>query len=232
MARIGPTQGFGSSLCGNFRESVQPLDEATTLEAFANLEPNIDEPEIERFTEQYGLLRWNWTHEGQGGSRSDQFVMPLSGFKQSQKDLQDKWLAARARRPKERNKVIEWLSAQLEKQSAVNYADSAEDMWKLSQPRMNIGIKPGDHSGLQVDLVLGDLWQALCCQMLDRLLREQGAFLRCSNDRCKRFFLKQGKETKFCKRKCAKQVSDRRSSKKRRKMAKKQGGETLKAVGT
>jgi hypothetical protein len=227
MLRLGPKSGFGSTLCGNFRESVQPLDEGAegALEAFVNLEPNIDEPEIETFTDKYGLLRWNWTHEGQGGSKSDQFEMPIPGFKESHEQLQVKWLAS-ARRS-ERKEVISWLSKQLGKDSAVDYVETVEEMWKLSQPRMNLGINLGHDDGLEINLVLGDLWQAMCCQMLD-ILREHGAFLCCGNDKCKnkKFFVKRGKESKYCSRRCGKQVADRHS-KRRRDAAKKRAAKVL-----
>ena len=141
MYRDGPKSGFGSMLCGKFRESLQVFDESA-MEAFVRLEPNTDEDEIEKFTEKYGLLRWNWTHEGQGGSKSDQFVMPLAGFKESLEQFQLKWIDARNRRTL--SEIIGWLSEQLEKDSAVDDVDTADEMWKLSQSRVSLSISAGD----------------------------------------------------------------------------------------
>jgi hypothetical protein len=225
MARLGPTAGFGSVLCGSFRESEELLDAKRTgnrfrsaVEWFVNIEPNTDQPEIERFTQTYGLLRWNWTHEGQGGGASDQFEMPVSAFKESQQQLREHW--ERAKDPRARRAVVQWLSQQLGKESPVRQVHSAEQMWKLSQPRIGIKIDiglAGKDSGIEINLVLGDLWQAMCCELLDLLVRRHGAIRVCSNDLCKQpYFIPRGKQKKFCSQECGKRASDRNSVRERR----------------
>lgn len=196
----------------------------TTLEWFVNLSRDRRElgiKDIEQFTRQYGLLRWNWTHEAWGGSRQHKrFYLPVEAFRKSYGDFREQWAKASSKDSKEVGRVGEWLRIQLAAapQETDSLAVKAADRWKLSQPSTALEIPDGD--ALEVRLVFGDLWQALCAELLDRLIQNRASIRICENERCNNgqpiHFIARDPRKKYCGHPCAKQVTDRKSARKRR----------------
>lgn len=228
-----PSNGadYPASLCGMFVESEELLDDLpkprgykSVAEWFVNLETDDGIGEIEKFIRRYGLLRWNWTHQGQGGgSKVPQFDMPLSAFRESQAEMRQHWASAKSRKEKTAS-ITQWLSTQLARESAVDEVPTPDQMWKLSQPQISLQVNDRkDKAGIHVQLVLGDLWQAMCCQLLNVLTEQNGSARVCANDRCtvSPYFVSK-REKKFCCHECAKQVSDRNYARAKRARLKRQ----------
>jgi len=81
-------------------------------------------------------------------------------------------------------------------------------MWKLTQPRLGLRVEAGEENGIRVQFVVGDLWQALCWRLLEKLTEENGLIRVCKNPLCKlqKYFV--GKR-KYCDPICGKLVADR-----------------------
>ncbi len=209
-----------SWLCGSYTESeqlvetlTQPRAFRTAVEWFANLSTE-NASDIGEFTKTYGLLRWNWTQEGQGGSPADQYYFPIEAFRESQAEFQRHWLRAANR--KHLKESLMWLCVQLAPEPGVTHVERPEDMWRRTQPRIGVTAQMG--TGIEVRLRLGDLWQALCCSLLEILTERNGRVQVCKNDRCdgEKYFVVKGKKTTFCSAVCAKRYCDRVSAKKKR----------------
>lgn len=200
-----------------FEVSKFPRAYRSALESFAN-QPFDQDEEISTFTKEFGLLRWNWTHEGHGGSQRDQFYFPVGAFRELQKQFRNFWaLAGNRRKVRE---VTGWLCIQLAPESNVNDVEKPEEMWKLSQPRMGFRVVQDQVSGgIAVRLLVGDLWQALCFELLEKLGERQGQIRICKNEYCKnvKFFVARSRKQKaFCSPECAKLTADRDFVRKKR----------------
>jgi hypothetical protein len=216
-------------LVGHFQTDVRPLDAIpNAVEWFANLREPTREI-IESFGEKYGLLRWNWTQEGWGGSQADQFYFSVDDFRESHKQFLSQWVLASSGRKEKIRSVCEWISDQLASRSKVGKVHKFEKMWKLSQPNleMRIRLESKGMGGVEVQLLAGDLWQALCWEFLTKLTERHGQIRVCKNKLCaaQRYFLG---TTKYCNPNCGKRVADREYVRKKRARIRPQNGSSSK----
>lgn len=220
IQRLGKAEG--PWFAGSFASEEIPLEGLrfpkayrSAAEWFANLTFK-EEDEILSFTRECGLLRWNWTHEGQGGSPQDQFYFQANSFRELQAQFQQYWKLATVRRTAK--DVTVWLCRQLAPESNITDVEKPEDLWKLSQPRMGFKIEPIS-GAIGVRLVVGDLWQALCFAVLELLGKRYGQIRVCKNELCDdlKFFIAHSKKrTDFCSAECAKRTSDRNYMRRKR----------------
>jgi hypothetical protein len=221
-------------LVGSFRSDLHSLDDirhhqafGTVAEWFANLSRNSGEglkrEDIEAFTREHGLLRWNWTHEGWGGSEYDRFYLPVHAFKSDHEAFLQNWRMASRGVKKAIKTVCEWLGVQLRAESQISNSQDIEasDAWKLHQPRLalEVGSNPQQRGALEVRLIFGDLWQALCSELLDKLIRQHGSIHVCDNDPCpsgQTYFIAKDPRQKYCTHYCAKLVADRKHARRKR----------------
>lgn len=212
-------------LVGRFREQIRPLDSIpNALEWFVALS-QFEVKSVGKFLSKYGLLRWNWTHAGWTGdqsSTSSQFYFSIRDFRDSHHEFQKHWILASKRGRNNRATVCEWLCEQLAPRSKDVAASQWPEMWKLTQPRLAMRVEAGAKSGIAVQLIAGDLWQALCWALLENLTEENGLIRVCKNPLCKgqKYFVGRAK---YCDPRCGKLVADRKSARKIRRQKKRRG---------
>lgn len=213
-------EGSGSKgewLVGVYRETVRPIDEiSNALSRFLNLEPECGV--IASFTREYGLLHWGYTHEGvSGDSESRQFYIPLDDFRQDQKVVRGFWQSRPGKgRMQALAQFTEWLTEQLApSQKSVR---SMTELWKAARPELRMQVKTLKSGALETQLVAGDLWQALCWMLLDKLAVRTNALGICRNENCKneRYFVVTRRGQKYCGADCSKLVADREYARRRR----------------
>ncbi len=216
-----------NELVGHYTASTRSLEDLqhaksfkSALEWFANLPADPSVEDIQAFTKKHGLLRWNWTHEGHsGGPGFDAFYLPLAAFTESQRQFREQWAAASTGKRSAIESAEKWLSAQLAAapQVASSLSVEASEMWNLTQPRMALEATTKG-KGVEVRLVLGDLWQALCCALLEKLGAQHGLVRMCKNDRCKgaKYFISTHGRQRFCDNGCAKAKAGREHMRRKR----------------
>jgi hypothetical protein len=186
-----------------------PRAYATVGEWFANASLD-SKADIEAFTAKHGLLRWGFTHEGLGGGPSDAFYMPLRAFQDSRREFQKYWGMAEDRP----HVVAKWLNQQFAPESNIAEVQDPDERYKLCQPKIGVVVTSGSKRmpGLIVRLTLGDLWQALCHDLLEVIAEKEGHLRICQEkEHCreKPYFATTDKRKIFCSHECAKRYSNR-----------------------
>ena len=195
--------GKDDLICGKYSQESGTLSSIrgrykTAAEWFVN-QPFKNWRDVKLFTDTYGLLRANWTHGGWGGDKqSDQFELPVDQFLDYSRQFREHFLS-RAKGPKHLQETTEWLSKQLGQEPELREAETFMDMSKLSQSRIGIDVKAVHFNkkfSVQLELVFGDLWQALCYELSEILGERRNLIRVCRN--CGRRFVTTRKNKEFC----------------------------------
>lgn len=212
-------QEDGKWLVGSYREDVKPIEEIPqALGRFVNL--GSEATAIGSFTRDYGLLHWGWAHRAHGSlSDANQFYLPLEQFTRSQAGLRSFWkqLSCRQRRVA-LAQFTEWVTPQLASETRVKSVENPEELWKTAQPKLGMQVTMNDKRALETRLVAGDLWQALCWMLLERLATRTNALRLCQNHKCPNepYFVATRRGQKYCNAGCSKLVADREYARRKR----------------
>lgn len=206
-------------LVGSYREDVKPIEEIPqALSRFVNLVA--EGAAIGSFTRDYGLLRWGWAHGAyESLSEVNQFYLPLDQFTQSQAELRGFWRQLSCRRRRQGlAQFTEWVTPQLASETHVKSVESPEELWKVAQPKLGMQVTVNDKGALETRLVAGDLWQALCWMLLERLATRTNALRVCQNEKCPNepYFVATRRGQKYCNAGCSKLVADREYARRKR----------------
>jgi hypothetical protein len=234
-------------LFGRFREEERTLEGIGHAKAygsaagwFAN-QPLDGFEDIKRFTEKYGLLRMNWTaagwsdgaakatelwtaKEGRSLSRwrpANEFAFYIDDFRQLHQQFRARWASAARGTGTELATISEWLCKNLDSIAGGARAKHWSKTWELSPSRISLNVqRRGQNalSGMEINLVLGDLWQALCCELLDTINERQGLLRVCRENSAnhEKYFVTRDSRKVFCSHECAKRSSDRAYMKRKR----------------